>query len=324
MISLRTTSLLASSLVLAFLAARITQAPSADAAAPPFPDDAFWKEWGDGRAEVSGYDLTFPRYGEPRRGTAVTIFVTETFSREARVKADPGKHAKSDEFPVMKLNLVEDFPTGVYDYNLMTSVFVALAPTKEAAVGTPTKISFSSQEWCGHVYMQSLFDGKSIRRTSHSYFDGEADEEETIERKVDGFAEESILLWARGFAAPFLSPGQSRVVPFLPSAQTARLSHRPSTWTTATLSRSKDARSVALAAGTFECETFTVDTGGERSWTIDLEKAPPHRIIRWETSAGGRAELLSGERMKYWEMNGGEFLNEVKRLGLSPRPVRTM
>ena len=27
--------------------------------------------------------------------------------------------------PVMKLNLVEDFQTGIYDYNLMTSTFVA-------------------------------------------------------------------------------------------------------------------------------------------------------------------------------------------------------
>lgn len=312
------------SLVLACFAARITRAPSADAAVPPFPDDEFWKEWGDGRAELCGYELTIPRYGEPRRGTAVTIFVTETFSNEARVKADPGRHAKADEFPVMKLNLVQDFPTGVYDYNLMTSVFVALAPTKQAGVGTPTKISFSSQEWCGHVYMQSLFDAKTIRRTTHSYFDGEGDEQETIEHKPDGFAEETMLLWARGHAAPFLAPGESRVVPFLPSAQAARLSHRPSAWTTATLSRSKDARLVVVAAGSFECETFTVDTGGERSWTVDVEKLAPRRIVRWETSAGARAELLSGERMKYWEMNGEEFLEDVKRLGLSPRPARTM
>ena len=48
------------------------------AQAPAF-DDAFWKQWGDGQAELSGYDLTFPRYGQLRRGVAVTIFVTEMF-----------------------------------------------------------------------------------------------------------------------------------------------------------------------------------------------------------------------------------------------------
>src|SRR5690349_24451557 len=44
--------------------------------APEF-DAAFWKQWGDGQAELSGYDLTFPRYGHLRRGVAATIFVPE-------------------------------------------------------------------------------------------------------------------------------------------------------------------------------------------------------------------------------------------------------
>src|SRR5215467_6970606 len=105
---------------------------AADSAAPaergPEFADAFWKRWGDGRGELCGYDLTIPRYGALRRGVAVTIFVTETFSNSRRVKADPGKHPPSDEFPVMKLNLVEDYQTGVYDYNVMTSSFVALTP----------------------------------------------------------------------------------------------------------------------------------------------------------------------------------------------------
>ncbi|MDP3893159.1 Ig-like domain-containing protein [Nocardioides sp.] len=39
------------------------------------------------------------------------------------MKADRGKHPAQDEFPVLKINLIEDFPTGVYDYNLMTTAF---------------------------------------------------------------------------------------------------------------------------------------------------------------------------------------------------------
>jgi hypothetical protein len=35
----------------------------------------FWQRWGDGRAELAGYDLTTPRYGALRKGVAVTIFV---------------------------------------------------------------------------------------------------------------------------------------------------------------------------------------------------------------------------------------------------------
>ena len=47
---------------------------------------------------------------------------------------------------MLKLNSVRDFQTGIYHYNVMTSVFARVA------AGWPiAKVSFSSQEWCGHV-----------------------------------------------------------------------------------------------------------------------------------------------------------------------------
>ena len=58
-------------------------------------DASFWAVWGDGKAEVNTYDLTFPRYNQKRKGVAIAIFVTEPFSDSARVKADPGKHPNS-------------------------------------------------------------------------------------------------------------------------------------------------------------------------------------------------------------------------------------
>ena len=113
----------------------ISVAVSASASLPSF-DRTFWSTWGDGQAELAGYDLTIPRYNQPRRGVAVTIFVTETFSNSARVKADPGKHPASDEFPVMKLNLVKDYQTGIYDYNEMTSSFWCYS-TSDRGTGRP-------------------------------------------------------------------------------------------------------------------------------------------------------------------------------------------
>src|SRR4051812_35432527 len=107
--------------------------------------DEFWQHWGDGKAELDGYALTQPRYGEKREGTAVLVFVTEDFSDSLRVKADPGKHPPSDVYPVLKLNFIRDFQTGIYDYNVMTSTFL-----KTEDHFAPVKISFSSQEWCGH------------------------------------------------------------------------------------------------------------------------------------------------------------------------------
>jgi len=82
--------------------------------------NAFWAHWGDGRAEMNGYRLVQPRYGAPRTGSAVYIFVTEDFSDSVRVKADPGRHPASDVYPVMKLNAVRHFQTGIYDYNDIT------------------------------------------------------------------------------------------------------------------------------------------------------------------------------------------------------------
>lgn len=320
----RTRAVIAATLFFAAIAVP-WQTGCTTAAAPAEPlrfDDAFWNYWGDGRAELAGYDLTFPRYGEERAGTAVAIFVTETFSNDVRVKADPGQHAPAAEFPVIKLNLVRDFPTGIYDYNMMTSAFVALVGINDRPAGAPTKVSFSSQEWCGNVYSQLLFDANTMRHTLHSYFDGEADRSERIEAPPDAMSEDALLLWARGLAAPALAPGASREVPLVRSLAVARVRHQPVVVGRATLSRSAATRRTTVPAGTIEADVFTVAMDGGRTWTIDVEHAAPHRIVKWETSDGEKAELLAADRLKYWEMNGSQFTGAVRRLGLEPRAAR--
>ena len=125
-------------------------------ATPPAYDATFDQHWKDGKAELASYDLVVPRYGEDHVGTAVTVIVTEPFNDALRVKSDRGGPGS---FGALKLNLVEDFPTGIYDYNVMTSVFVATqpTPTKGLGPGDVTKISYSSQEWCGQAWHQAVF-----------------------------------------------------------------------------------------------------------------------------------------------------------------------
>ena len=301
----------------------LAAASSSPAVHPQAYDAAFWKQWGDGQAELSGYDLAFPRYGQLRHGVAVTIFVTETFSNTLRVKADPGKHPASDQFPVMKLNLVEDFQTGIYDYNLMTSTFVALAPVNGRPAGAPAKISFSSQEWCGNAYQQLLFDARGIRAAGHSYFDGEADQQTELAYPPDGISEDALLLWARGQAGPRLDPGERRTVQMLTSLATSRLLHRPLAWKQATLSRSVHPQQISVPAGKFTVDAWTASVPGGVERTIYVEAAEPHRLIRWQATDGEHAELLGSARMKYWEMNHEGFETALKKLGLSPRPRRT-
>jgi hypothetical protein len=290
-------------------------------ASPRFETD-FWNVWGDGRGEVSGYDLVQPRYGPERTGTAVLIFVTETFADGLRVKSDPGRRPASEEFPVMKLNTVEDFSTGIYDYNLLISTFVALAPRHGRPAGAPTKVSFSSQEWCGNVYAQALFDSTAVRFTLHSYFDGEADQS----RSIDGaglFSEDALKLWARGLAWPVVASGDSTQVSMLPSLKASRLLHRPLEPLTATLAVHPGMTSITVPGGTFAVETRTATLSDGRSWNFDVEAAPPHRLIRWRGSDGEQGSYLAGERLSYWTMNGPGLESELKRLGLSPRPPRT-
>src|SRR4051812_43350211 len=256
--------------------------------------DDFWKYWGDGKAELDRYALTQPRYGELRQGTAVLIFVTEDFSDSLRVKADPGKHPPSDVYPVLKLNFVRDFQTGVYDYNIMTSTFL-----KTEAAFAPVKVSFSSQEWCGHVYQQLLARGGKLTGESHSYFDGEADAALELPFPDGGVLEEQVPVLIRGLRGDWLAPGASRTVPFLPSALRARLDHKRRAWTTATLRRGP-------AGGANDSFTVEEKDGPTTTWTVDA--AAPHRILSWKSSTGEAGKLLRSVRLPYWELhnNGDE------------------
>src|SRR5260221_5501385 len=186
-------------------------------ASPGLAQD-FWAHWGDGKAELAGYRLNQPRYGATRTGSAVLIFVTEDFSDALRVKADPGKHPASDVYPVMKLNVVRHFQTGIYDYNVLTSIFARLAH------GWPlAKISFSRQEGCAHVYHQILPRVGRVEGLFHSYFDGEADGKDDLPLPEGGVFEEALPILLRGWNGEYLKARETRPVPFLPSLFHSRL-----------------------------------------------------------------------------------------------------
>ena len=125
--------------------------------------DSYWR---DGKAELDGYHLKVSRYGEPRTGQGVMVFVTEPFSRSKFVKLDNPTANPSDLVDVLKLNMVRDFQTGIYDYNTMVSVFSDVSDFKQV------KIRFSSAEWCGNVYEELLFTKKRMEEKYFSYFEG--------------------------------------------------------------------------------------------------------------------------------------------------------
>jgi hypothetical protein len=283
------------------------------AVSPQFAD-----HWFDGNAEVAGYALEQSRYGQRRSGQVVLIFVTEPFSESARVKADPGMHPDSDTFQVLKLNAVKDFQTGIYDYNLMTSVFVGLEAHGGRPAGRPAKITFSAQEWCGNTFEELLFGPDDIDRRAFSYFDGEGDQTETLQFPAGGVTAAQLPVLVRGIPEP-IEPGRAIEVPLLRDFEIAVLEHEGHAVEQATITRGRAVRTVETPAGRFEVHEVKVRSSSG-DWTYEVQDAFPHRIVRWQ---GPRdTGVLTGvARMPYWQLNREGAEAALKRLGL-PVPRR--
>lgn len=314
---IRTTSLglagLAFALTLAACGAAVAgKAPASQA--PP----GFWDHWGDGRAELATYTLAQPRYGELRHGEAVLITVTETFTAAQRLKSDGGHE---DEYPVIKLNDVRDFQTGIYDYNAMTSTFVPL--DGRLARGLPTKITMSLQEWCGHAWEQWAIDARSWHRTFHSYFDGEGDDHSGGVVPRGGVSADAMPLLVRGLAGDLVAPGGTLEVPWLPRLLDGRLSHIATAWTTATITRAAGPTSVTVPAGAFSVHRWEATPATGPVHRYDVEVAAPHRLIVWERDDGERGELLASERRTYWteSREGDEAIRSELRLPAATWPT---
>ncbi|RMD73211.1 MAG: septum formation inhibitor Maf, partial [Bacteroidetes bacterium] len=71
----------------------------------------FTEYWYTGQGELNSYALTQWRYGEPRAGEAVLVFVTEPFSQRKQVKLDRPEADPTDAVSVLKLNHIRKFPT---------------------------------------------------------------------------------------------------------------------------------------------------------------------------------------------------------------------
>ncbi len=271
--------------------------------------DEFSPHWHDGKAELDGYRITVERYGENRRGSAVMVFVTEPFRRSTRVKADDPERAPDDVEDVLKLNLVRDFQTGIYDYNTMVSVF------SRSSDFSVSKISFSSAEWCGHVYEERVFHADRTTGTLSSYFEGESGEYE-LRRPINGVVEDNLFILLRGLRGEFLAPGASRRVPYLPSPFVNRLTHTAPAWTSAEIHRLPEPVTLEVPAGTFNTFVYEVRIDDGRTGRFHIEDAYPHRIVSWELAPDVRGDLTGSLRVPYWRLNANGNESYLRELGL--------
>ena len=280
------------------------------------PDD-FWKYWGDGKGELSSYRVAVSRYGELREGRSVLIFVTEDISRSTRIKVESNEIPANDRVPVLKLNRVVKFNTGVYDYSILTSIFSSVEPELGRSSFDPMKISFSAQEWCGHVFQMLVPQRNEVQLSLHSYFQGEGDQQRTFKLPKNAAYEDNFPIWIRELKGEVLSVGQRLELQILPSAWVLRSTHKPAAFQNGWILK-EDGSEIAGTNGKVAAWRWTWKVG-DRTETYWVEKAHPHRILKWESSDGGKGELVESLRLPYWELHGNEDEHYRGKLGL-PEP----
>jgi hypothetical protein len=266
--------------------------------------------WNSGLAELTSYKLEQARYGEIRKGTAVTIFVTEPFSKSKQVKLDNYQAAGDDRVSVLKMNLTKKFLTGIYPYSIMLSTFTPMDGTRML------KSSMSSQEWCGHTFFQVNKLDTGYRWTGLSYFESEEDKIDTLNNE---WTEDE--LWTQVRLNPEGLPiGE---ISLLPSTIYLRLRHQPveAVTATATLDIAKTSD-----FSEFSHYKYTVNYPN-RSLSIYFEQFLPYGILGWEethpsgfgqpTPLTTRAKRIATIREKYWAKNSNADVELRKKLGLS-------
>ncbi|AVI52139.1 septum formation inhibitor Maf [Pukyongia salina] len=262
----------------------------------------FKEYWFSGTAEITSYELMQERYGELRKGTAVTVFVSENFLPDVQVKAE---QSSKETIPVLKFNSTKKFLTGIYPYSVMTSAFSPIAK-KDHAI----KISNSVQEWCGQVYMQ-LNNREKFEFIGHSYFEGEADQKASLDKT---WLEDELWNLIR-INPEELPTGDITIVPPL---EFLRMRHKNISIQNAVAS---------LKQGDSISTYLLKYPELERELIIYFNSSFPFEIEKWEetNSAWGNNQRLTttATRMKriknaYWSRNSNADVALRDSLGLNP------
>jgi hypothetical protein len=273
--------------------------------------------WYNQGAELSRFTLQQMRYGEIHAGDAVLVFVTEEMNPAIQIKADD---SRPENIPVLKLNAVRKFFTGIYPYSIMTSVF---SPLDMQKYSLPLKISSSTQEWCGHVYTQMNLHDNEYRVRLHSYFEKEGEQDFKIKNDVPEDA-----IWSMIRIAPRKLPEGEFFV--IPGMVYVRLAHRPL----------KPQRAVAVLDAVAEKSLegsplvrYEIRMPeAQRTLRIYFEKEFPYRIQKWEESYRGLAGINSKAKTTravrthtimdaYWRHHGNQDRARLKKLGLDAKEM---
>jgi len=274
--------------------------------------DTFGKYWYQGKAELNSFKLEELRYGEVRDASVVMVFVTEDFLTDKQVKLESPPEGR-EHLTVLKLNYMEEFTTGIYEYNMMASVF---SPVKVNEYPQAQKVSISSQDWCGHSYYQLNLGDNGYDLMGHSYFESEADFSTTLPATL---LEDEV--WTKLRMNPELLPeGQINIVP---GGFYQRFSHDK--WQP----RKATARHSRWNGDEFPGEdlmAYTITyTQLDRELTIIYENKAPYKIAGWIKKRGQvtlRAVRQKTVVSQYWDQHDNDDLPMRDSLGISRKNLQ--
>lgn len=269
------------------------------------------KYWSEGLAEINRYELSQERYGEKRTGEQVQIFVSEDFLTDKQVKNET--YSSSNSTWVLKRIETRQFLTGIYQYNMFSSVFL---PFELGQFGKALKLSSSSQEWCGVTYTQLNSTKSGYNFTMHSYFENEADQKKEVK---DALTEEELFTRIR-LSPETLPEGSFNMIP---SQMVSRFLHlQPRSFKTI-------ATRTPFEGDEFKgenVEVYTLETKDlDRKLEVYYENKSPYKILGWKDSypssfssgiETSKAVLTHQIREKYWQKNNSEDAKLRSDLGL--------
>lgn len=242
--------------------------------------------WDNGKAEFTIYSTTGPKYGVARTYESRIIVVKEDMVANELVKSDSGAVA-GRTFPVLKMNYLQDIPTGTYTYHQMVSVFF------DRETFRPVKLAMGSMESCGLTYVVLKPSGTSLEHVSHSYWQGEGDRKETIPWGDDAIFYDALPVWLRGL--DMLTPMTYRVR-LLPSQLSNRVRERALVPATIVVAGRESSPSLSSRGG------IRIDVRYEgkedRFW---FHPGPGHVLMRWEKADGTVLTMRKTLWLAYWE-----------------------
>ena len=253
----------------------------------PFSDPDFNNYWYKGKAELCSYDYFINRYDEPRKGYQVFIFVTEDLSKSKQVKLDDAGKAGDDRVPVLKLNALQRFQTGIYDYSVMSSLFT---PVDINNFKHSLKATTTVQDWCGHVFTQLNLKNDKYHVAQFSYFESEGDKMSDTEGVA--MLEDEVFTRLRIKPESLVSSN----VKIIPNLTYTRLRHKPIAPQNASIEIKENGKNLKTCVVNYPEK--------KRRLEVSFEATSPYKIMGFKEFDGDKvmseSKLRKSVMSAYW------------------------